>query len=121
MLLLAGADQWEVEEEDRAVRKSRLDRLLDQVLHNDICNVRATLMMMLLTTMLLMMLLLIIMLLMKIDVILSMFLQALKANCDVPLAKMVLALRFSFRFTFLVWTFFDNSFYKCFENSLTIF
>merc|ERR1712012_524553 len=47
-LLLKGADSWEVEEEDRAVRKSRLDRLLD---------------------------------------------QALKANCDVPLAKMVLALR----------------------------
>ena len=30
-LLLEGADKWEVEEEDRAVRKSRLDRLLDQV------------------------------------------------------------------------------------------
>ena len=44
-----GADQWEVEEEDRAVRKSRLDRLLDQVfLIIIICNVRASLMMMLL-------------------------------------------------------------------------
>ena len=50
-----GADQWEVEEEDRAVRKSRLDRLLDQVfliiIMKVICNVKASLMM----TMLLMM------------------------------------------------------------------
>ena len=29
--VLEGADKWEAEEEDRAVRKSRLDRLLDQV------------------------------------------------------------------------------------------
>ena len=64
-----GADKWEVEEEDRAVRKSRLDRLLDQVGHNHY--LRSLSMM-----------------------VFVIFFQALKANCDVPLAKMVLALRF---------------------------
>ena len=44
-ILLVGVDQFDQDEEDRAVRKNRLDKLLD---------------------------------------------QALKAGCDVPLAKMVL-------------------------------
>ena len=47
-ILLDGVEKFDVDEEDRAVRKNRLDKLLD---------------------------------------------QALKAGCDVPLAKMVLALR----------------------------
>ena len=34
LMTLEGAEKWEVEEEDRAVRKSRLDRLLDQVDHD---------------------------------------------------------------------------------------
>ena len=47
-ILLDGVEKFDMDEEDRAVRKNRLDKLLD---------------------------------------------QALKAGCDVPLAKMVLALR----------------------------
>ena len=34
--MLPMCSSWEVEEEDRAVRKSRLDRLLDQVAEVDI-------------------------------------------------------------------------------------